>query len=76
MSRRRGRPARHYRLRVRTERRDPIDYVALARAALEQAAMNQSGEEAGASSAPSSPQPTPDRRPPTAPYLHAEGVPS
>lgn len=38
---RRGRPARQYRIRVRTERRDPIDYAALAQAALEQAAMNQ-----------------------------------
>ena len=42
MSRKRGRPSRHYRLRVRTERRDPIDYAALARAALEQAAIDQS----------------------------------
>jgi len=38
---RRGRPQRQYRIRVRTERRDPIDYAALAQAALEQAAMNQ-----------------------------------
>ena len=38
---RRGRPQRHYRIRVRTERRDPIDYAKLAQAALEQAAMNQ-----------------------------------
>lgn len=38
---RRGRPARHYRIRVRTERRDPIDFAALAQAALEQAAMDQ-----------------------------------
>jgi len=41
MSRRRGRPARQYRVRVRTERRDPIDYEALARATLEQAARDQ-----------------------------------
>lgn len=41
MSRRRGRPSRQYRLRVRTVRRDQIDFDALARAALEQAAMNQ-----------------------------------
>lgn len=41
MSRRRGRTPRHYRLRVRTVRRTSIDYDALARAALEQAAMNQ-----------------------------------
>ena len=37
----RGRPRRQYRIRVRTERRDPIDYAKLAQAALEQAAMNQ-----------------------------------
>jgi hypothetical protein len=41
MSRKRGRSPRQYRLRVRTVRRNPIDYDALARAALEQAAMNQ-----------------------------------
>lgn len=41
MSRKRGRPSRHYRLRVRTVRRAEIDYDALARAALEQAAMEQ-----------------------------------
>lgn len=41
MSRKRGRPERQYRLRARTMRRDPIDFAALARAALEQAAMNQ-----------------------------------
>lgn len=41
MSRKRGRPARPYRVRVRTVRRDQIDYDALARAALEQAAMDQ-----------------------------------
>jgi hypothetical protein len=41
MSRRRGRPSRQYRLRVRTVRRDPIDHAALARAALEQAALDQ-----------------------------------
>lgn len=44
MSRKRGRPARQYRLRVRTVRRDPIDFDALARAALEQAAMDQLGD--------------------------------
>lgn len=38
---RRGRPPRQYSIRVRTERRDPIDYAALAQAALEQAAMDQ-----------------------------------
>jgi predicted ArsR family transcriptional regulator len=37
----RGRPARQYRIRVRSVRRDPIDYAKLAQAALEQAAMNQ-----------------------------------
>jgi len=41
MSRKRGRTPRPFRLRVRTVRRDPIDYDALARAALEQAAMNE-----------------------------------
>lgn len=40
MKRQRGRPARQYRLRVRTVRRDLIDFDALARAALEQAAMD------------------------------------
>jgi hypothetical protein len=54
MSRKRGRPSRHYRLRVRTERRDPIDYAALARAALEQAAMDQASHADDAAS-PSSP---------------------
>ena len=41
---RRGRPSRRYQLHVRTERRDPMDYAALAQAALEQAAMNQADE--------------------------------
>jgi hypothetical protein len=41
MKRRRGRPARQYNIRVRTVRREPIDFDALARAALEQAAMDQ-----------------------------------
>lgn len=45
MSRRRGRAQRHYRIRVRTVRRTPIDYDALARAALEQAAMDQQEQE-------------------------------
>lgn len=44
MSRTRGRPGRQYRLQVRTVRRDPIDYTALARAALEQSAMDRQGE--------------------------------
>ena len=41
MKRRAGRPARQYNVRVRTVRRQPIDFEALARAALEQAAMDQ-----------------------------------
>lgn len=41
MTHRRGRPRREYRLRVRAERRTEIDFEALARAALEQAAMDQ-----------------------------------
>ena len=41
MKRRLGRPARQYNIRVRTVRREPIDVDALARAALEQAAMDQ-----------------------------------
>lgn len=44
MSRKRGRPQRQYRVRVRTVRREPIDFDALARAALEHAAMNQTSE--------------------------------
>lgn len=44
MSRKRGRAPRQYRLRVRTVRRDPIDYNALARAALEPAVMNQADD--------------------------------
>lgn len=47
MSRNRGRPSRHYRIRVHTVRRDPIDYDALARAALEQATMNQPRDQEG-----------------------------
>lgn len=41
MSRKRGRPARQYCLQVRTVRREPLDYAALARAALEHAALTQ-----------------------------------
>lgn len=41
MKRRRGRPPRQYNVRVRTERRNPIDFEGLARAALEQAAMDE-----------------------------------
>lgn len=44
MSRQRGRTPRSYRLRVRTVRRDPIDAEALARAALEHAAMQHRGD--------------------------------
>lgn len=44
MSRKRGRQARQYRVRVRTLRRDPIDYDALARAALEHAAMHEQSD--------------------------------
>lgn len=44
MSRKRGRRSRQYRVRVRTLRRDPIDYDALARAALEHAAMHEQGD--------------------------------
>lgn len=40
MTRRRGRPARQYNVRVRTQRRNPIDAEGLARAALEQAAID------------------------------------
>ena len=52
MRRRRGRPTRQYRLRVRTGRRTPIDYDALARAALEQAAMDQQPGEGRVSETP------------------------
>lgn len=41
MKRSRGRPPRQYNIRVRTVRRDPIDFEALARAALEQAAIDE-----------------------------------
>jgi len=37
---RRGRPRKQQLIRVRTERRTPIDFAALARAVLEQAAMD------------------------------------
>lgn len=57
MSRTRGRIPRHYRLRVRTVRRDPIDYDALARAALEQAAMNQPQDQEGDSEPPPAQRP-------------------
>ena len=69
MSRRRGRPARHYRLRIRTVRHDPIDYAALARAALEQAAMTQPSQPDDDASSAFLPPPVADRRPhhPTTP---------
>jgi hypothetical protein len=53
---RRGRPQRHYRIRVRTERRDPIDYAKLAQAALEQAAMDQRGDAESSDTATAVPQ--------------------
>lgn len=58
MSRTRGRSTRPYRMRVRTVRRDPIDSDALARAALEQAAMDQAD-----GTTPSPPHPHHRRRP-------------
>lgn len=61
MSRRRGRPTRLYRLSVRTERRDPFDYAALAQAALEQAAMDRADEQVADSSSSSSPSLLVDR---------------
>lgn len=39
--RKRGRPAREYHIRVRTVRRENIDFAKLAQAALEQAAIDQ-----------------------------------
>jgi hypothetical protein len=44
VSRKRGRRSRQYRVRVRTLRRDPMHYDALARAALEHAAMQEGGD--------------------------------
>ncbi len=55
MSRKRGRTPRHYRLR--TVRREPIDYDALARAALEQAAMNQPQDQEGDTAPPPTQRP-------------------
>lgn len=52
---RRGRPARHHRLRLRTERRDPIDYESLTRAAMEQAAMDQRRDKDDAAPSASTP---------------------
>ncbi len=62
MSRKRGRPARQYRLRVRTLRRDPIDFDALARAALEQAAMDQQNKTKKSSQDPASSRRRPIRK--------------
>lgn len=62
MSRKRGRPARQYRLRVRTVRRDPIDFDALARAALEQAAMDQQSKTKKSSLDPASSRRRPIRK--------------
>lgn len=76
---RRGRPQRHYRIRVHTERRDPIDYATLAHAALEQAAMNQVDyldADVSASTSPARQRKTDRRRPRTTPPEHPEGVPS
>lgn len=71
MSRKRGRPGRHYRLRVRTLRRDPIDYDALARAALEQAAMNQRQNQDADGEEP--PAADPHRRGPRVTHRSKEG---
>lgn len=50
---RRGRPIRRRRIRVRTERRSEIDYAGLARAVLEQAAMDeQSARQSGSVKGP------------------------
>ena len=65
MKRRRGRPAREYNVRVRTERRHPIDFDAIARAALEQAAMDQQLNKTNRperKAAPSRPRPTGQER--------------
>lgn len=62
MSRKRGRPARQYRLRVRTVRRKPIDFDALARAALEHAAMDQQGDAKTSSHDPASSRRRPIRK--------------
>ncbi len=42
MSRKRGRPARQYNIKVRAERRETIDYDALAQAVLEHHRLNTS----------------------------------
>ncbi len=62
MSRKRGRPSRHYRLRVRVVRRHPIDFDALARAALEQAAMDHQPMQEPDDGTPPIHQPTRRRR--------------
>lgn len=49
MSRKRGRPRREYRIRVRAERRLPIDYPKLARALLEHAAIEDAARREGES---------------------------
>lgn len=62
MNRRRGRPRRQYRIRVRAERRRSIDHEALARAVLEQAAMDEQARRARQSpSATVTPKPHPSR---------------
>ena len=50
MSRKRGRPRREYRIRVRAERRLPIDYPKLARALLEHAAIEDAARREGETS--------------------------
>lgn len=62
MSRKRGRPRRPYQIRVRAERRTSIDHEALARAVLEQAAMDEQARRARAPQ-PTPPKPTPTSRP-------------
>lgn len=47
VSRKRGRPRREYRIRVRAERRLPIDYPKLARALLEHAAIEDAARREG-----------------------------
>jgi hypothetical protein len=53
MSRKRGRPRREYRIRVRAERRLPIDYPKLARALLEHAAIEDAARREGESASKS-----------------------
>lgn len=58
MSRRRGRPRKDVRVRVHAQRREHIDFGALARAVLEQAAIDQKAErERDTAPTPSEPRP-------------------